>query len=138
MLGGLTTEENARGFLVPEPTIAQRIVRAKRTLSEALVPFDLPHGDDRAARLPSVLEVIYLVFNEGYSATSGDSWMRPALCEEAMRLGRVLEGLMPDESEIHGLVALMEIQASRTRARSRANGEPVPLLEQDRGLWDRL
>jgi RNA polymerase sigma factor (sigma-70 family) len=138
MLGGLTTEEIARGFLVPEPTIAQRIVRAKRTLSEAFVPFELPHGEERAARLPSVLEVIYLVFNEGYSATSGDSWMRPALCEEAMRLGRVLEGLMPDESEIHGLVALMEIQASRTRARSRANGEPVPLLEQDRGLWDRL
>ena len=138
MLGGLTTEEIARGFLVPEPTIAQRIVRAKRTLSEAFVPFELPHGEERAARLPSVLEVIYLVFNEGYSATSGDSWMRPALCEEAMRLGRVLEGLMPDESEIHGLVALMEIQASRTRARSRANGEPVPLLEQDRGLWDRM
>ena len=138
MLGSLTTEEIARGFLVPEPTIAQRIVRAKRTLSEAFVPFELPHGADRTARLPSVLEVIYLVFNEGYSATSGDSWMRPALCEEAMRLGRVLEGLMPDESEIHGLVALMEIQASRTRARSRANGEPVPLLEQDRGLWDRL
>lgn len=137
MLGGLTTEEIARGFLVPEPTIAQRIVRAKRTLSEAFVPFELPHGEERAARLPSVLEVIYLVFNEGYSATSGDSWMRPALCEDAMRLGRVLEGLMPDEAEIHGLVALMEIQASRTRARSRANGEPVPLLEQDRGLWDR-
>ncbi|HSY23802.1 MAG TPA: RNA polymerase sigma factor [Polyangiaceae bacterium] len=137
MLGGLTTEEIARGFLVPEPTIAQRIVRAKRTLSEAFVPFELPHGEERAARLPSVLEVIYLVFNEGYSATSGDSWMRPALCEEAMRLGRVLEGLMPDESEIHGLVALMEIQGSRTRARSRGNGEPVPLLEQDRGLWDR-
>jgi RNA polymerase sigma factor (sigma-70 family) len=138
MLGGLTTEEIARGFLVPEPTIAQRIVRAKRTLSEAFVPFELPHGEERAARLPSVLEVIYLVFNEGYAATSGDSWMRPALCEEAMRLGRVLEGLMPDESEIHGLAALMEIQGSRTRARSRANGEPVPLLEQDRGLWDRL
>jgi RNA polymerase sigma factor (sigma-70 family) len=138
MLGGLTTEEIARGFLVPEPTIAQRIVRAKRTLSEASVPFELPHGEERAARLPSVLEVIYLVFNEGYSATSGDSWTRPALCEEAMRLGRVLEGLMPGESEIHGLVALMEVQASRIRARSRANGEPVPLLEQDRGLWDRV
>jgi RNA polymerase sigma factor (sigma-70 family) len=138
MLGGLTTEEIARAFFVPEPTIAQRIVRAKRTLAEAFVPFELPRGDERAARLPSVLEVIYLVFNEGYSATAGASWMRPALCDDAMRLGRVLSGLMPDEPEVHGLVALMEIQASRTRARTGPNGDPVLLLDQNRALWDRF
>jgi RNA polymerase sigma factor (sigma-70 family) len=137
-LCGLTTDEIARAFLVPEPTIAQRIVRAKRTLADAFVPFELPRGDERRARLPSVLEVIYLVYNEGYSATAGDSWMRPALCEDAMRLGRVLAGLMPDESEVHGLVALMEIQASRTRARLGPNGDPVLLLDQNRMLWDRV
>ena len=137
-LCGMTTDEIARAFLVPEPTIAQRIVRAKRTLADAFVPFELPRGDERRARLPSVLEVIYLVFNEGYSATAGDSWMRPALCEDAMRLGRVVAGLMPDESEVHGLVALMEIQASRTRARLGPDGEPVLLLDQNRVLWDRV
>lgn len=138
LLGGLTTDEIARGFLVPEPTIAQRIVRAKRTLSAAKVPFDVPQADARAVRLASVLEVIYLIFNEGYSATAGDDWMRPALCEEAMRLGRVLAGLAPGESEVHGLVALMEIQASRTHARVDAQGRPVLLLDQDRSRWDPL
>ncbi|WP_133646380.1 RNA polymerase sigma factor [Paraburkholderia flava] len=138
LLGGLTTDEIARGFLVPEPTIAQRIVRAKRTLSAAKVPFEVPQADARAVRLASVLEVIYLVFNEGYSATAGDDWMRPALCEEALRLGRVLAGLVPDESEVHGLVALMEIQASRTHARTDAHGRPVLLLDQDRSRWDPL
>lgn len=138
LLGGLTTDEIARAFLVPEPTIAQRIVRAKRTLSEAQVPFEVPTGGDRAARLSSVLEVIYLVFNEGYSATSGDDWIRPALCEDALRLGRVLAELIPNEPEVHGLVALMEIQASRLRARVSASGEPIPLLEQNRGRWDQL
>jgi RNA polymerase sigma factor (sigma-70 family) len=138
LLGGLTTDEIARAFLVPEPTIAQRIVRAKRTLSEAQVPFDVPVGIDRVARLSSVLEVIYLIFNEGYSATSGDDWMRPALCEDALRLGRVLAELIPEEPEVHGLVALMEIQASRLRARVGSSGEPIPLLEQNRGRWDQL
>ncbi|WP_328448039.1 RNA polymerase sigma factor [Amycolatopsis sp. NBC_00438] len=138
MLGGLTTDEIARAFLVRESTIAQRIVRAKKALTAAKVPFEVPEGDERIARLSSVLEVIYLVFNEGYSATRGDDWMRPSLCEEAMRLGRVLAGLMPGESEIHGLVALMELQASRSKARTRPNGEPVLLLEQDRSRWDRL
>ncbi len=138
VLGGLTTDEIARAFVVPEPTIAQRIVRAKRTLADAHVAFEVPRGDERAARLASVLEVIYLVFNEGYSATAGDEWMRPALCEEAMRLGRVLAGLMPDEPEVHGLVALMELQASRLRARVGPTGEPVLLLDQDRSRWDRL
>jgi RNA polymerase sigma factor (sigma-70 family) len=138
MLGGLSTDEIARAFLLPESTIAQRIVRAKRTLSEARVPFEVPSGNELAARLGSVLEVLYLIFNEGYSATSGDEWMRPALCEEAMRLGRILAGLAPQEPEVHGLVALMEIQASRMRARTRANGEPILLLEQDRSRWDQL
>jgi RNA polymerase sigma factor (sigma-70 family) len=138
LLGGLTTDEIARAFLVPEPTIAQRIVRAKRTLSEAQVPFEVPTGSDRAARLSSVLEVIYLIFNEGYSATSGDDWVRPLLCEDALRLGRVLAELMPNETEAHGLVALMEIQASRLRARVGSSGEPIPLLEQNRGRWDQL
>jgi RNA polymerase sigma factor (sigma-70 family) len=138
LLGGLTTEEIARAFLVPEPTIAQRIVRAKRVLSEARVPFELPLGPELHARLSSVLEVVYLIFNEGYSATAGDDWMRPALCEEALRLGRVLAGLAPDEPEVHGLVALMEIQASRSRARTGPNGEPILLLDQDRSRWDQL
>ena len=138
LLGGLTTDEIARAFLVPEPTIAQRIVRAKRTLSEAQVPFEVPTGSDRAARLSSVLEVIYLIFNEGYSATSGDDWVRPALCEDALRLGRVLAELIPNEPEVHGLVALMEIQASRLRARVGPSGEAIPLLEQNRGRWDQL
>src|SRR5215208_4686639 len=138
LLGGLTTDEIARAFLVPEPTIAQRIVRAKRTLSEARVPFEVPVGDERAARLSSVLEVIYLIFNEGYSATSGEDWLRPGLCEDALRLGRVLAELVPKEPEVHGLVALMEIQSSRLRARTGASGEPVPLLEQNRGRWDQL
>jgi len=138
LLGGLTTDEIARAFLVPEPTIAQRIVRAKRTLSAAKVPFEVPQADARAVRLASVLEVIYLIFNEGYSATAGDDWMRPTLCEEALRLGRVLVGLVPDESEAHGLAALMEIQASRLRARLDAQGKPVLLLDQDRGRWDPL
>jgi len=138
LLGGLTTDEIARAFLVPEPTIAQRIVRAKRTLSEAQVPFEVPVGSERAARLSSVLEVIYLVFNEGYSATSGDDWMRPALCEDALRLGRILAELAPNEVEVHGLVALMEIQASRLRARVGSSGEAIPLMEQNRGRWDQL
>jgi len=138
LLGGLTTDEIARAFLVPEPTIAQRIVRAKRTLSEAQVPFEVPTGNERAARLSSVLEVIYLIFNEGYSATSGDDWVRPALCEDALRLGRVLAELIPNEPEVHGLVALMEIQASRLRARVGSSGEAIPLLEQNRGRWDQL
>jgi RNA polymerase sigma factor (sigma-70 family) len=136
LLGGLTTDEIARAFLTPEPTIAQRIVRAKRTLSEAKVPFEIPRGPDLAARLSSVLEVIYLIFNEGYSATAGQDWMRPALCEDALRLGRILEGLVADAAEVHGLVALMEIQASRIHARLGANGEPILLLEQDRTRWD--
>src|SRR6187431_1616801 len=136
LLGGLTTEEIARAFLVPEPTIAQRIVRAKRTLAEAQVPFEVPRGPELAARLESVLEVVYLIFNEGYSATAGEDWMRPALCEDALRLGRVLAGLVPREPEVHGLVALMEIQASRSRARLGPTGEPILLLEQDRGRWD--
>ena len=138
LLGGLTTAEIARAFLVPEPTIAQRIVRAKKTLGEAHVPFEVPRGADRAARLASVLEVIYLVFNEGYAATAGDDWMRPELCEDALRLGRVLAGLAPDEPEVHGLVALMEIQASRAGARRGPTGEPILLLEQDRSRWDQL
>lgn len=138
LLGGLTTEETARAFLVPEPTVAQRIVRAKRTLTEARVPFEVPHGEDLAARLSSVLEVIYLIFNEGYTATAGEEWVRPALCEEALRLGRILAELMPREPEVHGLVALMELQASRLRARVGPAGEPVLLLEQDRGRWDHI
>ncbi|MDN0085449.1 RNA polymerase sigma factor [Crenobacter sp. SG2305] len=138
LLGGLTTDEIARAFLVPEPTIAQRIVRAKRTLSAARVPFETPKADELAERLASVLEVIYLVFNEGYAATAGDDWMRPALCEEALRLGRILAELVPQESEVHGLVALMEIQASRTRARIGPTGEPILLLEQNRARWDQL
>src|SRR3954469_15244445 len=138
LLGGLTTDEIARAFLVPESTIAQRIVRAKRTLSDAHVPFEVPRGDEFTARLSSVLQVIYLVFNEGYSATAGDDWMRPGLCEDALRLGRVLVGLVPNEPEAHGLVALMEIQASRSRARLGPTGEPVLLLDQDRAKWDRL
>ncbi len=138
VLGGLTTEEIARAFLVPESTVAQRIVRAKRTLAAARVPFEVPHGPELADRLSSVLEVIYLVFNEGYAATAGDDWMRPALCEEALRLGRILAELMPKEPEVHGLVALMEIQASRTHARTGPSGEPVLLLDQDRSRWDQL
>ncbi|WP_159837988.1 RNA polymerase sigma factor [Burkholderia sp. 8Y] len=138
LLGGLTTDEIARAFLAPEPTIAQRIVRAKRALSAARVPFEVPKGDERTARLTSVLEVIYLIFNEGYSATAGDDWMRPALCEDALRLGRILAELMPLESEVHGLVALMEIQASRTRARVDREGRPVLLPDQDRSRWDPL
>ena len=138
LLGGLKTEEIARAFLVPEPTIAQRIVRAKRTLADAHVPFEVPRRDELAARLSSVLEVIYLIFNEGYSATAGDDWMRPQLCEEALRLGRILAQLVPDEPEAHGLVALMEIQASRSRARVGPSGEPILLLDQDRGRWDQL
>jgi RNA polymerase sigma factor (sigma-70 family) len=138
LLGGLTTEEIARAFLVPEPTIAQRIVRAKRTLSEKNVPFEVPTGDELASRLSSVLAVIYLIFNEGYSATAGDDWMRPQLCEEALRLGRVLAELAREEPEVHGLVALMEIQASRFPARIGSGGEPVLLLDQDRARWDQL
>jgi RNA polymerase sigma factor (sigma-70 family) len=138
MVGGLTTGEIARAFLVPEPTIAQRIVRAKRTLSEARVPFEVPRGEALAERLESVLEVVYLIFNEGYSATAGDDWLRPALCDDALRLARMLAELAPGEPEIHGLVALLEIQASRSAARTRPNGEPVLLLEQDRARWDRL
>lgn len=138
LLGGLTTQEIARAFLVPEPTIAQRIVRAKKTLSEAGVPFEVPRAAERDARLASVLEVIYLIFNEGYSATAGDDVLRPALCEDAMRLGRILAGLSPDDPEVHGLVALMELQASRLRARVGASGEAVLLFDQDRGRWDRL
>ncbi|MBG0828013.1 RNA polymerase sigma factor [Planomonospora sp. ID67723] len=138
MLGGLSTEEIARAFLVPEPTVAQRIVRAKRTLSEAGVPFEVPEGDERAGRLASVLEVVYLIFNEGYAATAGTEWMRLDLCREALRLGRILAELAPQEGEVHGLVALMEIQASRSRARTGPSGEPVQLLDQNRALWDRL
>jgi RNA polymerase sigma factor (sigma-70 family) len=138
LLGGLTTDEIARAYLSSEPTIAQRIVRAKRTLTEAQVPFEIPRGGDFTARLSSVLQVIYLIFNEGYSATAGDDWMRPALCEEALRLGRILAGLVPEEPEVHGLVALMEVQASRSKARVNAAGEPVLLLDQDRAKWDRL
>ena len=138
LLGGLTTEEIARAFLVPEPTIAQRIVRAKRTLSDARVPFEVPRGAELSARLSSVLEVIYLIFNEGYSATAGEDWMRPALCEDALRLGRILAELDPHEPEVHGLVALMEIQASRSAARIGPTGEPVLLLEQNRAHWDQL
>lgn len=138
LLGGLTTEEIARAFLVPEATIAQRIVRAKRTLAGARVPFEMPSRDALASRLSSVLEVIYLIFNEGYSATAGDDWLRPALCEDALRLGRILAELAPKEPEIHGLVALMEIQASRSRARVGPSGEPILLFDQNRALWDQL
>lgn len=138
LLGGLTTEEIARAFLVPESTVAQRIVRAKRTLTEAHVPFEVPRGAELTGRLPSVLEVIYLVFNEGYAATRGDDWMRTDLCEDALRLGRIVAELVPEEAEVHGLVALMEIQASRARARVTASGEPVLLLDQDRSHWDQL
>jgi len=138
LLGGLTTEEIARAFLVPEPTVAQRIVRAKRTLAEKRVPFEVPRGPELAVRLSSVLEVLYLVFNEGYSATTGDDWMRPELCEDALRLGRILAELVPDEAEVHGLVALMEIQASRVGARTGPAGEPILLLDQNRAHWDRL
>ena len=138
LLGGLTTDEIARAFLVPEPTVAQRIVRAKRTLSEAHVPFEVPRGDDRDERLSSVLGVIYLIFNEGYSATAGEDWTRPTLCEDALRLGRILAELATNEPEVHGLVALMEIQASRLRARTGPKGEPILLLDQDRGRWDHL
>jgi len=138
LLGGLTTDEIARAYLVQEPTVAQRIVRAKRTLSEARVPFEVPRGAELAARLSSVLAVIYLVFNEGYAATAGDNWLRPALCEDALRLGRILAELAPQEPEVHGLVALMEIQASRSRARVGPSGEPILLLEQNRAHWDQL
>lgn len=138
LLGGLTTDEIARAFLVPEPTVAQRIVRAKRTLAEAQVPFEVPRGEELTERLTAVLGVIYLIFNEGYSATAGGDWMRPALCEEALRLGRVLAELMPREPEVHGLVALMEIQASRAKARTGPTGEPILLLDQNRAHWDRL
>jgi RNA polymerase sigma factor (sigma-70 family) len=138
VLGGLTTEEIARAFLVPEPTVAQRIVRAKRSLAKAQVPFEVPRADERPARLESVLEVIYLIFNEGYSATAGEDWLRPALCEDALRLGRIVAGLVPDEPEVHGLVALMEIQASRSKARVGPDGQPILLLEQNRAQWDRL
>jgi RNA polymerase sigma-70 factor, ECF subfamily len=138
LLGGLTTAEIARGYLVPEPTIAQRIVRAKKTLAQAQVPFEVPSAQERPARLSSVLEVIYLIFNEGYSATAGEDWMRPALCEDAVRLARILAQLMPDEPEVHGLVALLEIQASRVRARTGPSGEPILLMDQDRRRWDRL
>jgi RNA polymerase sigma-70 factor (ECF subfamily) len=138
LLGGLTTEEIARAYLVSEPTVAQRIVRAKRTLADAQVPFEVPRGAELGARLSSVLEVIYLVFNEGYSATAGDDWIRPALCEDALRLGRILAELAPNEPEVHGLVALMEIQASRSAARISPSGEPVLLLEQNRARWDQM
>jgi predicted RNA polymerase sigma factor len=138
LLGGLTTPEIARAFLAPEPTIAQRIVRAKRTLAEAHVPFEVPRGPELAPRLASVLEVIYLIFNEGYAATAGDDWMRPGLCEDALRLGRILSELAPREAEVHGLVALMEIQASRARARRGPSGEPILLLDQDRARWDQV
>lgn len=138
LLGGLTTDEIARAFLVAEPTVAQRIVRAKRTLTEAHVPFEVPRGPDLAARLSSVLEVIYLIFNEGYSATAGEDWMRPGLCEDALRLGRILAELVPNEPEVHGLVALMEIQASRSAARAGPSGQPILLLEQNRARWDQL
>src|SRR6202167_60442 len=138
LLGGLTTGEIARAFLVPEPTIAQRIVRAKRTLAEKRIPFEVPRGPELAVRLSSVIEVLYLIFNEGYSATAGDDWMRPALCEDALRLGRILAELAPQEPEVHGLVALMEIQASRSAARVGPSGEPILLFEQDRARWDQL
>jgi RNA polymerase sigma factor (sigma-70 family) len=138
LLGGLTTDEIARAFLVSEPTVAQRIVRAKKTLAKERVPFEVPGGDELGVRLSSVLEVIYLIFNEGYSATSGEDWMRPALCEDALRLGRILAGLMPNEPEVHGLVALMEIQASRSPARVGPDGAPILLLEQNRALWDQV
>jgi RNA polymerase sigma factor (sigma-70 family) len=138
LLGGLTTDEIARAFLVSEPTVAQRIVRAKRTLAAKRIPFEVPSGADRVARLSSVLEVIYLIFNEGYTATAGDDWMRPALCEEALRLGRILAELVPEEREVHGLVALMEIQASRTHARIGPAGEPILLFDQNRARWDQL
>jgi RNA polymerase sigma-70 factor, ECF subfamily len=138
LLGGLTTEEIARAFLVPEPTIAQRVVRAKRTLTEARVPFEVPPARELGERVGSILEVIYLVFNEGYVATRGDAWLRPALCEDALRLGRALAELVPDEPEVHGLVALMEIQASRSRTRQNSEGEPVLLFDQDRSRWDQL
>jgi RNA polymerase sigma factor (sigma-70 family) len=138
LLGGLNTDEIARAFLVPEPTIAQRIVRAKRTLAEARVPFEVPRGEELSTRLPSVLEVVYLIFNEGYAATRGDDWMRTDLCEDAMRLGRILAGLVPDNAEVHGLVALMELTASRARARVTPTGEPILLLDQDRSQWDQL
>ena len=138
LLGGLTTDEIARAFLVPEATVAQRIVRAKRTLADAGVPFEVPRGEELEARLSSVLEVLYLIFNEGYSATAGDDWVRPALCEDALRMGRIVAELVPSEPEVHGLVALMEIQASRLRARVGPSGEPILLLDQDRGRWDQL
>jgi predicted RNA polymerase sigma factor len=138
LLGGLTTEEIARAFLVPEATVAQRIVRAKRTLAEKRIPFEVPRGAELDERLASVLEVIYLIFNEGYSATAGDDWVRPQLCQEALRLGRILAELAPNEPEVHGLVALMEIQASRLGARTSASGEPILLLEQNRARWDQL
>jgi RNA polymerase sigma factor (sigma-70 family) len=138
LLGGLTTEEIARAFLVSEPTVAQRIVRAKRTLAAKRVPFEVPRGEERAARLSSVLGVIYLIFNEGYTATAGGDWMRPALCDDALRLGRILAELVPQEPEVHGLVALMEIQASRSRARVGPSGEPIVLFEQNRAQWDQL
>jgi RNA polymerase sigma-70 factor, ECF subfamily len=138
LLGGLTTEEIARAFLVSEPTIAQRIVRAKRTLAKERVPYEVPRGTELAPRLSSVLEVVYLIFNEGYAATAGADWMRPALCEDALRLGRILAELAPAEPEVHGLVALMEIQASRSKARTAPSGEPILLLDQNRGLWDQL
>src|SRR5207302_8686874 len=138
LLGGLTTEEIARAFLVPVSTVAQRIVRAKRTLTEARVRFEVPGGAERMARLASVLEVIYLIFNEGYSATAGEDWLRPTLCEEALRLGRILANLVPNEPEAHGLVALMEIQASRAKARTTPTGEPILLLDQNRSHWDQL
>ena len=138
LIGGLTTDEIARAFLVAEPTVAQRIVRAKRTLTEKQVPFEVPRGAELGQRLASVLEVIYLIFNEGYSATAGDDWMRPQLCEEALRLGRILAGLAPGEPEVHGLVALMEIQASRLKARTSPSGEPILLLDQNRARWDQL
>jgi predicted RNA polymerase sigma factor len=138
LLGGLTTGEIARAFLVSEPTIAQRIVRAKRTLAKERVPFEVPKGEEFSHRLSSVLAVIYLIFNEGYSATAGEDWIRPSLCEEALRLGRILAGLAPNEGEVHGLVSLMEIQASRLKARLGADGEPILLLDQNRALWERL
>ncbi len=138
LIGGLTTGEIARAFLVPEPAIAQRIVRAKRRLADAHVPYEVPRGAELSERLANVLQVIYLIFNEGYSATAGDDWHRPALCEDALRLGRILAELAPNEPEVHGLVALMEIQASRSRARVSASGEPILLLEQNRALWDQL
>jgi predicted RNA polymerase sigma factor len=138
LLGGLSTDEVARAFLVPEATVAQRIVRAKRTLAEADVKFEVPRREELEARLASVLEVLYLIFNEGYSATAGDNWVRPALCEDALRMGRIVAELVPSEPEVHGLVALMEIQASRLRARVGSSGEPILLLEQDRGRWDQL